>query len=250
VVTDEPPAVDSATPIGLTMHCFGPLVAHLDGAALDLASIKPRVRSLLRVLALHGGQPVHRDRLVDGLWPNETDSRVGTRNLQVAISSLRQLLEPGVARGGATILMRDGDNYRLRLEPGAVDLVEFDEALAAARKAKVAGDVEGATAAFGRALDLYRGELLADEGAAEWVVAERDRYRLAAADASQTRAELLLAGGDPAGAASEADRGLRIDQYRDALWRLLIAAGEQAGDRAAARRNQERYDAVLRDLGV
>ena len=42
----------------------------------------------------------------------------------------------------------------------------------------------------------------------------------------------------------------RYDQYRDALWRLLVSANEAAGDVAAARRSQERYDAVLRDLGV
>jgi two-component SAPR family response regulator len=82
------------------------------------------------------------------------------------------------------------------------------------------------------------------------VTAERDRLRLAAADASQLRAELLLEAGQFADAAAEADRGLRIDQYRDALWRLLVAANTSAGDPAAARRSQERYDAVLRELGV
>jgi DNA-binding SARP family transcriptional activator len=202
------------------------------------------------VLALHAGRPVHKDRLVDWLWPGEGDSKVGTRNLQVAVSSLRQLLEPGVARGAAAVVVRDADTYRLQVAPGAVDLVEFDDQIALGRHAAAAGDVPAADAALARALDLYRGELLADEGAAEWVTAERDRLRLAAADAAQLRAELLLEEGRAAEAATEADRGLRIDQYRDALWRLLVAAAEAAGDRAAARRHQERYDAVLRDLGV
>ena len=233
---------------GLVLRCFGPLEATLDGEPLDLASIKPRVRSLLRVLALHAGRPVHKDRLVDWLWPGEGDARVGTRNLQVAVSSLRQLLEPGVARGAAAIVVREGDTYRLQLS--AVDLVEFDDQVAIARHARAAGETEVALSALDRALGLYRGELLADEGAADWVAGERDRLRLAAADASQLRAELLSEAGQFAEAAVEADRGLRIDQYRDALWRLLVAANTAAGDPAAARRSQERYDAVLRDLGV
>jgi DNA-binding SARP family transcriptional activator len=243
----RPAAVDEG---GLGLRCFGPLEVRLDGRPVELGTIKPRVRSLLRVLALHAGRPVHKDRLVDWLWPGEGDSKVGTRNLQVAVSSLRQLLEPGVARGAAAVVVRDGDTYRLQVAPGAVDLVEFDDQVALARHAAAAGDAEDADAALARALDLYSGELLADEGAAEWVTGERDRLRLAAADASQLRAELLLDGGRTAEAVAEADRGLRIDQYRDALWRLLVGAAESAGDRAAARRHQERYDAVLRDLGV
>jgi DNA-binding SARP family transcriptional activator len=254
--TDDGTAAASATSAtgagaaGLSLRCFGPLEVRLDGETVDLGPIKRRVRSLLRVLALHAGRPVHKDRLVDWLWPGEGDSRVGTRNLQVAVSSLRQLLEPGVARGAAAVVVRDADTYRLQVAPGAVDLVEFDDQIALGRHAAAAGDVPAADAALARALDLYRGELLADEGAAEWVTAERDRLRLAAADAAQLRAELLLEEGRAAEAATEADRGLRIDQYRDALWRLLVAAAEAAGDRAAARRHQERYDAVLRDLGV
>jgi DNA-binding SARP family transcriptional activator len=241
---------EEAEGVGFEVRCFGPLEAWLDGQPLDLAPIKPRVRSLLRVLALHAGRPVHKDRLIDWLWPGEGDVRVGTRNLQVAVSSLRQLLEPGVARGAATIVVRDGDSYRLRLSPGAIDLVGFEEQVALGRRARSDGDPAGAIDALGLALERYRGELLADEGAAEWVTAERDRFRLAAADASQARAELLLEEGRAAEAATEADRGLRIDQYRDALWRLLVAANEAAGDLAAAARSQERYDAVLRDLGV
>ncbi|HUP86628.1 MAG TPA: BTAD domain-containing putative transcriptional regulator [Acidimicrobiales bacterium] len=234
----------------LRLRCFGALEVSLDGEPLDLGPIKPRVRSLLRVLALHAGRPVHRDRLVDWLWPGEGDVRVGTRNLQVAISSLRQLLEPGVARGAAAIVVRDGDTYRLALTPGSVDLIAFDDECAIGRHARAAGERDQAIDALGRALELYRGELLADEGAAEWVTSERDRLRLAAADASHLRAELLVEAERFADAAAEADRGLRIDQYRDALWRLLVAANTAAGDPAAARRSQERYDAVLRDLGV
>lgn len=252
VSADRTGSPSTTTPVSapISIRCFGPVEVLVGGAALDLGVIKPRVRSLLRVLALHAGRPVHRDRLVDWLWPAEGDSRVGTRNLQVAVSSLRQVLEPGVARGAATVVVREGDTYRLHLPDGAFDLVDFDRWITAGREAVVAGDVPLAVDVLDRALGLYRGELLADEGIAEWVLAERDRLQVAAGDASQLRAELLLDSGRPGDAVAEAERGLRIDQYRDALWRLLIRAGESAGDPASARRNQERYQAVLRELGL
>lgn len=240
----------AASPPRLALRCFGPLEVLVDGSPLDLTVIKPRVRSLLRVLALHAGRPVHRDRIVDWLWPAEADSRVGNRNLQVAVSSLRQVLEPGVARGAAAVVVREGDTYRLQLDDDALDLVEFDGWITIGREAIAAGELTEAVDVLDRALGLYRGELLVDEGAAEWVLSERDRRQVAAGDASQLRAELLADAGRHAEAVAEAERGLRIDQYRDALWRVLISAGESAGDRASARRNLERYQAILRDLGV
>lgn len=244
------PPPPPSPPSDLQLRCFGPLEVDLDGKPLDLSSIKPRVRSLLRLLALQAGRPVHRDRLVDSLWPAEADPRVGNRNLQVAISSLRQLLEPGVARGAAAVVVREGDTYRLGLAPEAVDLSRFDAHLHAGRRARSEGDPQAAADHLARALDLYRGEVLVEEGAAEWVLTERERYRLEAGDASQSRAEILLGAGQPEAAAAEADRGLRIDSYRDSLWRLLIAAHERSGDPAAARRAEARYGAVLTELGL
>lgn len=246
----DPLSATAAVCPPISIRCFGPIEVLVDGAALDLSVIKPRVRSLLRVLALHAGRPVHRDRLVDWLWSAEGDSRVGTRNLQVAVSSLRQVLEPGVARGAATVVVREGDTYRLHLADGAFDLVDFERWISAGREAVAAGDVTLAVDVLDLALGLYRGELLADEGIADWVLGERDRLQVAAGDASQLRAELLLDSGRPGEAAAEAERGLRIDQYRDALWRVLVRSSESAGDPASARRNQERYEAVLRELGL
>lgn len=246
---ESAPASPATAPT-ISIRCFGAVEVLVDGAVLDLGVMKPRVRSLLRALALHAGRPVHRDRLIDWLWPAEADSRVGTRNLQVAVSSLRQVLEPGVARGAAAVVVREGDTYGLHLGDGDFDLVDFDRWTTAGREAVAAGETAVAVDALDRALGLYRGELLADEGAVEWVLSERDRLQVAAGDASQLRAELLLDAGHPADAATEAERGLRIDQYRDALWRLLVRSGEAAGDRASARRNQERYQAVLRELGL
>lgn len=245
-----PPAVPAPHAQSLQLRCFGPMAAHLDGQPLDLSAIKPRVRSLLRLLAMHGGRPVHRDHLVDSLWPGEGDAKVGTRNLQVAISSLRQLLEPGVPRGAAAVVVREGDTYRLAMGRATLDVAQFEAHLADARRARSGGHQESAADLFAAAVDLYRGELLADEGSAEWVLAERDRYRLQAGDASHARAEILVATGQPEAGAIEAERGLRIDPYRDSLWRLLISAHERAGDPAAATQARGRYAAVLTELGV
>ena len=232
------------------IRLFGGFQIEAGGAPLDLAGLKPRVRALLRLLALQGGRPLHREAIQSALWADAAPDS-GGRNLHVAISSLRQALEPGVARVGFTLLVRDGDAYRLAMGPGlSIDVVAFEADVSRGRQARAAGDAERALACFQSALDRYAGELLPEEGAAEWVLEPRERCRSAGAEAAQWLAELRLRRGDAAGAAQAAASGLRIDRYHDPLWRLVVTAREQAGDRVAATRARAEYARVLAELGV
>jgi len=217
---------------------------------IDCSTVKPRARAALRLLALRAPRPVHRDTLVDALWP-EADPKVGARNLHVVVSSLRQLLEPGVARGASSLIVRDGETYRLDLPADAdSDVVALDGALAEGRDALARGDRERAAAAFRTALDLHRGELLPDDGAVDWIARDRDEYRSQAGAAAQALAEIELAADNPEAAAAACDRGLRLDRYRDALWRLRIRASDAAGDVAESARVRSLYLDVLAELGI
>jgi DNA-binding SARP family transcriptional activator len=104
--------------------------------------------------------------------------------------------------------------------------------------------------AFQGALTEYRGDLLPEDGPAEWVTERRDLCRAAAVGAAQVLGELLLAEGDAAGAARACSDGLRIERYHDPLWRLLIEARDRAGDQGAATRARLGYDRMLAELGV
>ena len=79
---------------GVARGLFGRFEVIIHGVSLDLSALKPRVRTLLRLLAVQGGRPLHREVIVAALWP-EADADSGARNLHVAVSSLRQTLEPG-----------------------------------------------------------------------------------------------------------------------------------------------------------
>jgi len=202
------------------------------------------------MLALHAPRSVHREVLCEALWP-EADLESATRNLQVAVSSLRQSLEPGVARGSHTILVRDGDAYRLVLPEGSdADLVAFVADVAAGRSAQAAGSRPAAIEAFQRAMTRYRGEVLPEDGPAEWVVAPREQTRNDAADVANRFAGLALEDGDAEAACAAAERGLRADRYRDELWRRLVDAHKARGDQAAAARVERDYAMVLEELGI
>ncbi|HLM33549.1 MAG TPA: winged helix-turn-helix domain-containing protein, partial [Gaiellaceae bacterium] len=70
---------------------LGPLVASVDGIALDFAGAKER--SLLAFLLLHANETVSVDRLIDALWPEHPP--ITARNtLQVHVSRLRKAIGP------------------------------------------------------------------------------------------------------------------------------------------------------------
>jgi DNA-binding SARP family transcriptional activator len=244
------PVTATAQPPRPTVRCLGGFELRLNGEPVALGSLKPRCQALLRLLAMYGGRPVHREALIDALWPH-ADQAAGMRGLQVAVSTLRRFLEPDAGRGEASLLVREGQTYRLALpEPSDADVVAFTRALVEARAATATGEARAAERALERALDAYGGDLLPEDGPAEWVVGEREHFRAEAAEAAATLAALQLARDAGMSAAVTCKRGLAIDPYRDPFWRLLVDAYEHAGEYAAAEKARRGYSAMLAELGL
>ena len=240
-------SVDAPTSPSVDIAVLGGLRILVAGSAVEHDAVKPRARALLRLLALNAPSPVHREVVQEALWP-AADPSTGARSLQVAISSLRGLFASTSAGDVSRLIERRGDAYRLAVEPEAVDLQCFERAVAHARTLVAAG--LPAIGELRSALDLYTGDVLPEDGPAEWVVARRDRARLEAVETSINLAEAALAADDPQAAIQACQVGLGLDRFHDPLWRLLIAARERAGDAGAASRDRREYAAVLEGLGV
>jgi DNA-binding SARP family transcriptional activator len=248
---EEPEGVSAAADQpSIEIQCFGGFGVVVHGVPIDLGRAKPRPRHVLHLLAVSAGRPVHREVLTEAIWPN-AEPRTANRYLHVAISSLRRVLEPNGRRGAPSLIAREAEAYRLALPDDAcVDLLEFDRSLEAARAAQLGGDAERSLSAYRTALDLYKGDLLPEDGPAEWLVEERERRSAEACEAAHSIAVLLLERDEPAAATVACERGLRIDRFRDDLWRLCISSHERTGDLAAALRTRREYRAVLSRLGL
>jgi DNA-binding SARP family transcriptional activator len=231
-------------------HCFGGFRIVRDGEPMQWSGVRPRIRAVLRYLTVAGGRAVHREEILAALWP-ELSERAALNNLHVAMSTLRTFLEPGVARGASRYIVRDGATYRVELGPGdRLDLHAFDRAEAAGRRALHRGETGVAAKALRHALDQYAGDLLPEDGPAEWVTAERDRYLIRATEIAALLATLELDAGRCDSAVVTARRALTLDPYHDDSWRVLITAQQRAGDVAAAARSSHTYQVVLRSLQV
>ncbi|MGI9003355.1 MAG: BTAD domain-containing putative transcriptional regulator [Pseudonocardia sp.] len=231
------------------LRCLGGFTLHVGDRAVAWSTLRPRAAAALRLLAAHTPQLVHRETVLE-LWPDRSGDQA-THGLQVAISSLRHLLAPDAPRGSGRMIERHGEAYALVLPPGSTaDVATFRDGLRAADRARRCGDTDTEADALGVALVAYGGDLLPEDGPAEWVVELRDRLRLQAATGAGRLAELALARGDSATCIDAAQRGLAIDPFWDASWRALITAYDRTGDAAAAARTRRAYTDVLATLGV
>lgn len=242
-------SVTEAAPV--EVWCLGSFRMHRDGQPLDWTTVKPRTRTALRLLAMHAGRPVHRESLTAALWP-DTPPGPATHSLHVTLSSLRRFLDPDIdARDPRRLLVRDGDAYALALPPGGYsDVAEFRAALDRAHRARLAADPDTMIDSLRLALLSYGGDLLPEDGPAEWVVPEREALRRRAADAAAELAGAELRRGHADAAVDAAQRCVRIDEYCDAGWRALMDGFTQLGDVAAAARARRDYDGVLAALAV
>lgn len=240
VITDEPL---------LTLRLFGGFAVAVRGEPVDLGGVRPRARAAMHLLALNAGRWVHRDVLADAIWP-DAGGEAALRSLQVALSSLRTEIAK-ISGGSPVVPARRGENYGL-VVPGPIhsDVIGFEAALTAAREARGRADAPAERQALQRAGQLYAGDLLPEAGPAEWVLAERDRLRLAAADAACALAVLQGGAGELEGAIEQVRRCLRLDPYRDAAWRLLARLHDRAGDPAAAQAAVLQRRRVMAELGI
>lgn len=246
----ESPVEADRRPMSVRVRCFGPLEVSVGGITVDLEGIRPKARSVLRILILGGGRPVHRDVLIESLWPDH-GLEAAAHNLQVAVSSLRRMLEPGSARGASSVIERCGDCYRfVPIDRSDVDLWAALDSMTRGRALLRGGADSEAARALDYALCLVVAELFEEESHSEWLESSRSLLAQELADASESLADAYIRSGSFGAAADVCKRGLRFDRYRDHLWRRLIAALREDGQVAAARRAEVRYEAMLRDLGV
>jgi ABC-type transport system substrate-binding protein/DNA-binding SARP family transcriptional activator len=136
---------------------LGPLEVRIGGDPVRVGG--PKQRALLAILLLSANRVVPRDRLIDELL-GEVPADTADRVLRVQVSRLRKILAPNGARDARIASVAPG--YRLRVEPGELDLERFESLLARARLASDQGNFKLAERALTEAESLWRGRPLAD----------------------------------------------------------------------------------------
>ncbi len=227
----------------LRIRLLGPGEITIDGRVLtDRDWSGRRARSLLLLLASTPGHRLHREQIIDLLWP-DADLDSGANALYKSLHALRRTLEPGLRTGrDSKCISVAGTSIALGED---VDLwLDVDQFTALLSHASALPEPEQRPI-LRTALDLYRGEFVADERYAEWPVPRREALRAEYERAVLELAALDLAAGEPLAATPWLEALLAQEATAESAHRALMRAYQAAGQRSLALRQYERCRDLL-----
>jgi DNA-binding SARP family transcriptional activator len=216
--------------MNVEIDLLGGFAVRVDGRPIPAGDWRRRkAASLVKLLALSRRRTLHREQVIDALWPDSAIDDAGPR-LHKAAHFARRVLHDSSA------LVLSGDT--VSLFPHAQVVVDVEEFERSAKQAIAALDRDpDAWAAMAVVADRWAGELLPDDPYEAWLEVPRDRVQ-------QLHQELLRRSGrwGELALADPADEEASLARARQLA---------DSGNRGAALRQLERLERALRrELGV
>jgi DNA-binding SARP family transcriptional activator len=213
------------------------------------AWLEQRAGQILKLLVCERHRVVPAEAIAAILWPRA--GRRGVASVRQSVHELRARLEPNrPKRAPSSFVVSRQGGYALDRSRVHIDVDDFERQVAAGLRAFSAGDQASAAKQLRAALQLYEGDLFAEDPYAEWAMEERDRLRDLVVRALRVLGELALHQGKLAPAALYFRRLTEIEPYDLTTQRRLIEVWIREGRHSEAER---RYTALrmkmMRDFG-
>lgn len=229
----------------MQIQILGSVELHEVGAEVALGG--PTQRRLLAIMALHVGEVVSVDRLIDAIWADEDLPGNAERNIRSYMHRLRTSLGSDLATRIETV----APGYRLHLEDGELDAWQFDELASRARRLADAGETVAALETIDEARGLWRGRPFGEFADEDWARHEMERLTETYVGLRECRAELLIREGRASTAVVEAEALARELPLREHPRRLLMQGLYHGGRQPEALRAFLDYRALLvEEIGV
>jgi DNA-binding SARP family transcriptional activator len=210
---------------------------------LDGRWIHNRAGHILKLLVAERHRSVFSDEIISTLWP--PDASPDTRGVRYFVHELRDQLEPGGAVDPpSSFVVATRGGYALDRTRVWIDADTF-ESLVTEGCAAAGTDDGHARDLIRDGVAMYRGDFLADEPYAEWVLPERGRLHDLAAGALRTLAEIEMRQGDLAGATTTLARLTELEPFDIDVHRELFALLMRRGRRSETLR---RYETLRRRM--
>jgi predicted ATPase/DNA-binding SARP family transcriptional activator len=201
------------------------------GALQPVVAGPQKRRALLAILLLRAGQLVSADVLIGELWSGHPP-RTASHVLQTYVSELRKALDSCVDGSGALVVTKP-PGYVLDVDPDAVDVHRFERLVSDGRR--LVGSVpDQASGILGEALELWRGEPLADFRYEPFAQSTIDRLADTHVLAREARAEAEVACGGHVAVLGDLERLFAEHPLRERLAAQLMLALYRCGRQADA----------------
>ena len=207
------------------VRLLGGFEVAVDGALVPADRWRRRhPAALVKLLALAPGHRLHREQVIDAVWPDDDLDRAAAKLHKAAFYARQTLGRPDalVLRDEHVLLFPDADVH--------VDVAAFEALARTATASRSPADAEAALASYG-------GALAPDDRYEVWAEERREHLRLRHLDVLRI--------------AERWDDLVELDPTDEAAHLALMRRYADAGDRHAALRQYERLDRALRrELGV
>jgi predicted ATPase/DNA-binding SARP family transcriptional activator len=221
----------TASGAGIHVSLLGGFSVTIGGQPVEDHWRLRKAKTLVKLLALAPGHWLHRDVVVESLWP-DAQLEAASNNLHQILHSIRRTMGP------ESIALQD-DVIRLCPAGGlSVDVDLFEQAARAARRSS---DIRAAE----DALALWAGSLLPEDQYADWAAEPRERLAEIYAELTALLGEKLYERGESEAALALVEPLASTRPLDEHLHRVLIDALAGAGRRWEAIEAYERLRYAL-----
>ena len=202
-----------------------------------------KVKSLIKLLALSPRHSLHREQVMEALWPDLSPT-AAANNLRYSLHNARRTLEPVPTAFRCYLRLHD---ERLELHPVGplwVDVEAFEDAVVEARRAHDPTFYEAA-------IGLYGGDLLPEDRYAAWAESPREKLRRTYLELLLALAELYKESGELGFAAEALRQVVASEPTQERAHEELMRLYSLSGQPLVALRQYELLRKILsRDLGT
>jgi DNA-binding NarL/FixJ family response regulator/DNA-binding SARP family transcriptional activator len=221
---------------------FGGFRVERSGLVIPDAAWRRRTaKRLTKVLAADPRHALHRDQVLEILWPG-AGARSALNNFAKALHAARRALEPDLSpRATSAYLKLVDEMVVLDVANIVIDADEFERLAHRALEEESIGAYDAALAAYG-------GELLPQDRGVQWADARRSALRDLQLRLLIGRADALENAGAPGRAAETLRRALQDDPSREDIHRRLMRLYARIGSPEEAVRQFQTCRDLLHDL--
>lgn len=206
---------------------------------------REKARQLFQLLLTYRGHWLQREQICAWLWP-DSDLDAAERQFKVTLNALNTALEPlRPPRTAPFFIRRQGLAYSFAPSYGCwIDVDEFELRAAGAL---AQDDPEFALRNSQIAVQLYKGDYLAESLYDPWTLEERERLLARFLATATTHANRLVAGGEFQQAVQLCEQVLRRDRGYEEAYQVLMVAHARSGSRSQALRSYTRCVLALHE---
>jgi predicted ATPase/DNA-binding SARP family transcriptional activator len=209
---------------------------------------RQKSRALLKLLLTRPARPPTREQILEALWPGASPE-AADHSLRTTVGLLRRTLEPDLKRGpDSRYVVSKRPGYMLNLQADwDVDAWRFEEHRRRAEASWETGRVDEADAECRAALELARGEFLAEDPYEDWAMEARQAFREGRLSVFSLLSECAARQGRYTDAIGACENALTLEKYSDEFHRRLMLYRYCSGEQGLALSAYRKYTRALEE---